>query len=132
GGGDEALPFLLRLPWPSPTLIPFSPTSYPPPLLLIPSHCLLRCRAATDASSDWFRPPPATRPMEGECLPGTRINATEESTDQGSNGNMKKTQVVVSGPGELLGQRFRRAAAADDLPWLFPGVTAGDRPQAPV
>ncbi|RWW22155.1 hypothetical protein GW17_00013660 [Ensete ventricosum] len=30
--------------------------SLPPPLLRVPSHCLLRCRAAADASSDRFRP----------------------------------------------------------------------------
>nr|XP_018686159.1 PREDICTED: protein disulfide-isomerase SCO2-like isoform X1 [Musa acuminata subsp. malaccensis] len=64
----------------------------PPPLLRIPSRCFLRCRAAADASSDWFRPrgdPPDGGRMSARD-PGTRINATEESTDQSSSGNKKK------------------------------------------
>ncbi|XP_074560220.1 protein disulfide-isomerase SCO2-like [Curcuma longa] len=85
-----------------------------------PSHRpLLRCRAAADASSDWFRPRGA--PRDGGCMaardPGSRVNAKEESNGQSNSGKNKKRWWWWS--------RDRESYLADDsdslpLPMTYP------------
>ncbi|KAG6498113.1 hypothetical protein ZIOFF_046022 [Zingiber officinale] len=85
-----------------------------------PSHRpVLRCRAAADASSDWFRPRSA--PRDGGRMaardPGSRVNAKEESNGQNNSGKNKKRWWWWS--------RDRESYLADDsdalpLPMTYP------------